>query len=277
MRKFILFALGVIAFIFYVHAAGVLRVDSVTVDSVWNADTTDEWGLPYVQRNVKLSFKPIASDSVTCVVDMSFDSGKTWSFNRDFFDRIDTIGATRAAPNVKRTIIIRISSSDTPNVVFRVTAQSDTLKLRNLRMSAAFNGWSEKDSTYNYYHNQSELAYLIDGFYMPYTQNGMVEGYAITIVKVKQDTLSGREYVADCGTSARAMAVFSALKPDQNRVSLDFPDSIAVAKKNLGGVSAYAHFTHFYVGVILSGYTVVDSALSDANQLFHYYQQKIGQ
>jgi hypothetical protein len=257
------------------QAAAAFRVDSVTVDSVWNADTTDQYGIPWVQRDVKLSFKPISAgtDSITCVVDMSFDSGKTWCYNREIFDRSDTIGATRAAPNVKRSIIIYYTRGDTTNVVFRVTARSDTVTLNGLRMTSPFNGWSEIDSTYRYFQNAHDLALLMDGYDIAYMESGVVDGYSISLTK--PDSLNLHQYVMDAGTEARASSTYNAQRPTSNTDSLAYPDSVAVAKKVLNGITAFAHFRHFFLSFSFSGYTVQDSAVSHANALFEYYRQKI--
>jgi hypothetical protein len=45
----------------------------------------------------------------------------------------------------------------------------------------------------------------------------------------------------------------------------------------VGGINEHVNFRHCYFGVPLSGYTVQDSTIADANQLLHYYQQKIEQ
>ena len=50
-----------------------LRVDSVTVDSVWNSDTTNR-----VSRDCKISFVPRGGGTAMMTLAMSKDSGKTF-------------------------------------------------------------------------------------------------------------------------------------------------------------------------------------------------------
>jgi hypothetical protein len=223
---------------------------------------------------LNLSFKPVAEDSVNCVADISLDSGKTWGFDRNFCDRIDKIGLTRAAPNVKRTIHLRLRSGDTGNIAFKVTGQIDTTKLTNLRKLGTFDGWTECDSSYTTYSDELSMARIMDGYYSVYLQNGMVNGFVHTLSK--QGTFTAKPYAMECGTQARAKALYQAKKPTMNTVKLAFPDSVAIGKSNLSGISAFAHFRHFYFEILLSGYTVQDSAVAHANTLLNFYKSKLG-
>jgi hypothetical protein len=273
MRAALISILVISGLITQVSAAQLTRIDSVTVDSVWNTDTSID-GNPYVHRDLILSFIPIADDTVSCVVDISGDSGKTWGANRSFCEGIDSIALFRAAPNTKKSIHLRVFVGDTSNIIFRVTGRSDTTKLSQFRLKTSVDGWLENDSSYYYYKNWRELAQKIDGYYMPYIFNGMADG--ITDKIIKQDTLSCTQFIMDFGTITRAGNVYAEKKPQNFSVALDFPDSLAIGKRALGGLMVYAHFRHSYFEMNFAGYPIQDSAVAHANTLLKYYQQKAG-
>jgi hypothetical protein len=250
------------------------RIDSVTVDSVWNADTADQYGIAKVRRRATLSFIPVASDSVTCVVDMSLDGGSTWIPSRGLFERVDGLGATRAAPNEKTSIVLRISGGDKSNVVFRVSGSSDTTKLTSLRITGPHEGWSEADRSYTYYWDDVSLARLINGYALAFVEHGMLDGFSNRLVK--QETLEATLFVMDCGVEARALALYNTQRSPGDTLMLAFGDSVASARPNLAGISVVARFRRFYVEMSLVGYSLRDSAVQDANGLLRYFQQRVG-
>jgi hypothetical protein len=278
MKSFVFSSLFVAALSINVSAV-VTRIDSVTVDSVWANDSTDTYGFQYPRRDVMLSFKPVATESVTCVVDMSVDSGKTWNFNRDFFSTIgDSLLSVRAAPNVKRKVHIQVQNGDTTNVVFRVTGQTDTTKVTGFRIKGSFDNWTEVSGSYYYLWSDLSMALLMDGYYFGYTSHGMVNGFENKLSKqdAAHDTLSTVALVIDCGTKARADSVYYYQKPLQNAVALAFPDSVAVGRTSLKGLTVLAHFRHFYCEFAFAGYPARDSAIADANRLINYCKTKSG-
>ena len=75
-------------------AAQQLQVDSVSVDSVWNSDSSWTNGLGVAQqrysRDLFLSFIPMGGGMAQCFVEMSVDSGKTWAQPVDSLTALDS-------------------------------------------------------------------------------------------------------------------------------------------------------------------------------------------
>ena len=99
-------------------SAQILHVDSVTVDSVWNSDSTNR-----VSRDCKISFIPRGEGTVMMSISMSKDSGKT------FLPSIDSLTVKNYAlyapllVGQKATITVRIKGGDRTGLAFRMTAQ----------------------------------------------------------------------------------------------------------------------------------------------------------
>jgi hypothetical protein len=267
-------------------AAGTFRVDSVTVDSVWNTDTS-LYSQPIARRNAKISYYLAASDSATCFVDVSLDSGKTWMCDRDKMEGIGGKVAFRSAPNKKSSLVMCIYTSDTTGVVFRVTARKDTASIRRCRLSNQVAGWSERDTTqYAYFNDDISLQGIIDGGYQVYTINGMIDGFRQSMATT--DTLHFCTIMAyDFGLFGRAADVYGNVIERWTRKStlVCYDSTVAVVKPVLGGYSVAAHFRHFYVELGITGYGVNsadslaqrDAAKAEAINFLNYYEQKSNQ
>jgi hypothetical protein len=114
------------AFFFCIATAyGAFSVDSVTVDSVWNSDSSwyDNNGLLQQRnsRDCRISFLPRDSGTVAqCSVSVSLDSGKTWNPTpnplRIIVDCINSV----IHHGQKGVVIVRVFGQDRANVVFRI-------------------------------------------------------------------------------------------------------------------------------------------------------------
>jgi formylglycine-generating enzyme len=104
-----------------------LRVDSVWVDSVRNADSSwyDINGVlqTRLSRDCKVHFFPGGTGTAQCFIAFSIDSGKTWAPSpnplivlNNGLNRIFTCG-------VASSIAVRVLGADRPGVVFRITAR----------------------------------------------------------------------------------------------------------------------------------------------------------
>ena len=95
-------------------AAQPLHVDSVTVDSVWNSDSASR-----VSRDCMISFVPVCSGKVDYDIELSVDSGKTWSTAL-------ILASPQISGNVdcgvKQHMRLRVAGPDRPGVVVRVKA-----------------------------------------------------------------------------------------------------------------------------------------------------------
>lgn len=97
--------------------AQALQIDSVSVDSVWNSDSSwndDQNTLQSRQsRDCKISFIPRGTGAVQCLASISIDSGKTWT---DFADQSNQVFKCGS----KSSMILRIIGADKPGVSFRI-------------------------------------------------------------------------------------------------------------------------------------------------------------
>lgn len=95
-----------------------LRVDSVSVDSIWNMDNpwTDSAGNPQISpsRRMLVSFLPQGSGMARIFVDVSLDSGKSWMLLRE--DAEYPTGR-------KSTSFISFNSADREGIIIRVRAR----------------------------------------------------------------------------------------------------------------------------------------------------------
>jgi formylglycine-generating enzyme len=111
--------------------AQALRVDSVTVDSVWNSDSSWNDGSGAAQkrqsRDCKISFFPQGEGTAMMFIDMSVDSGKTWTPS-SASDTLSVNDYALYAPVVigrKTAITVRVLGSDRPKVAFKMTARQN--------------------------------------------------------------------------------------------------------------------------------------------------------
>jgi formylglycine-generating enzyme len=112
-------------------SAQALRVDSVTVDSVWNSDSswTDGSGAAQTRhsRDCKISFFPQGEGTAMMFLGMSVDSGKSWTPSSES-DTLSVNDYALYAPIVigrKAAITVRVLGGDRPNAAFKMTAQQN--------------------------------------------------------------------------------------------------------------------------------------------------------
>jgi hypothetical protein len=278
-------ALAILLGIISAVSAQTFKVDSVTIDSVWNSDTV-AYQSARVRRDMKVSFFPVAADSVTCFMDMSYDSGRTWDYNRDLIGGLDNNQVRfRVASNRRNTVIMRVQSGDTAGIVLRVVARKDTASVGNCRITTEIPALrADTAQSFNnfYFSNGTTLANSVDGFYVTYSQNGFVDG--IMQYFVSSDSLHTFATVAyDFGLISRASGMFDARKAEWLRKTVipAYDSTIAAAKMSLRGYAVAAHFNHFYFEFNVNGYDVngPDSvaAKSDAAKFLDAYQTKVTQ
>jgi hypothetical protein len=103
-----------------VSSAQTLHIDSVSVDSVWNSDSSwnDSKGILQKRqsRDCKLSFIPAGTGTVQIFVSLSTDSGKTWANQTDGFNQIFPCGS-------KSSLAVRILGEDKQSATFRITGR----------------------------------------------------------------------------------------------------------------------------------------------------------
>ena len=99
-----------LAFLFlFSFSYGSLRVDSVTVDSVWSSDSSWYDGNNVLQqrfsRNCRISFIPQDTGMVSCSLAISVDSGRTWGVDPNPLQVIDNGISLPVQGGKKRTCI----------------------------------------------------------------------------------------------------------------------------------------------------------------------------
>ncbi len=104
-------------------SAQMLRVDSVSVDSVWNTDSSSGATLIRQSRDCRISFIPQGTGTAMMTLTVSVDGGKTFS---TFSDSLTVAGYTLFSPlqtGSKTSVTVRVLGGDRSAVSFRMTAQ----------------------------------------------------------------------------------------------------------------------------------------------------------
>jgi hypothetical protein len=261
------------------HAAPAFHVDSVTVDSVWNNDTTIfQQATP--RRDVKLSFVPVATDSVRCFVDVWMiddnDSLYKWMYSRDLLSGTAGESFYKVLPNRKITRTMVLTSGNRDSVRFRVTVRSDTMSLNRLRLGTGISGWTDSTASYAHFATAQELQSIIDGGYGSFFSNGMIEGYRHWASDAAGH--SAQCTINDFGTKERAAAMYAKVKSIwfSSVPIASYGDSVALGHNFLGGMSTACHFNQYFAQVDLSGYPAEDSLIvrADAKKFVDLYKQR---
>jgi len=104
-----------------------LTVDSVTVDSVWNSDSswTDEYGIPHqrLSRDCIVRFKLSGAGAAECSVGVSMDGGKTWESGPDKIIVQSYFMTLAVRANAMNTAKLRIMGGDQPNTIIQIRAR----------------------------------------------------------------------------------------------------------------------------------------------------------
>jgi hypothetical protein len=137
-----------------------LYVDSITVDSVWNSDSSfyDTNGVLQNRqsRDAVLSFKPIGFDNSLSITDsfaISIDSAKTWNSSPNLLLKLSD--SSNNIINHACHSKLRVFGGDRPNVAFKVTVHD---KIKPLQLLQPLGGtfkigepvmiqWKVNDST----------------------------------------------------------------------------------------------------------------------------------
>ena len=101
-------------------SAQMLQIDSVSVDSVWNSDSSwnDDQNVLQnrVSRDCMISFIPKGTGKVQCIASITLDSGKTWTEVTSLTDQIFSCGS-------KSVMVVRVAGGDKPGVAFRMSGR----------------------------------------------------------------------------------------------------------------------------------------------------------
>jgi alpha-L-fucosidase len=122
----IAFAVATILFCFGLSHG--TSVDSVTVDSVWNSDSSwyDSNGVLQLRpaRDCFISFISQASVYASCTLLVSLDSGKTWGASPNPLNALDKSLERPIPCGKKKQIKVRMYGSDRSNVVFKIVSSA---------------------------------------------------------------------------------------------------------------------------------------------------------
>jgi len=104
-----------------------VSVDSVTVDSVWNSDSSwlDANGVQQTResRDCSIGFFPTGTGLVQCIPSFSIDSGLTFEQSPNLLLMLDNTMRKPLECGFKYKAKIRVLGADQKNAVFRVTAR----------------------------------------------------------------------------------------------------------------------------------------------------------
>ncbi len=102
----------------------ILRVDSVSVDSVWNSDSSwyNGQGLPQqrTSRDCLVRFSVHGQGLAMCYAALSIDSGRSWG---QTITVLDTGISKPVQCGSKCSVKLRVTGQDQPNVAFKITAR----------------------------------------------------------------------------------------------------------------------------------------------------------
>jgi hypothetical protein len=146
----------------------------------------------------------------------------------------------------------------------------------DFRVANQMADWTESTfQGYATFNDSTSLQALIDGGYILYTSNGVIEGIQQNLEEDVAYT-GCRAMIMDFGTSAKASVFFTIAKHTSTVFPTSYPlpdyaDSVAVKRPVLGGVFVAAHFQNFYFEISMSGYTDSIQAVTDAKLFLAYY------
>ena len=108
-------------------SAQILHVDSVTVDSVWNSDSSwyDGNGIlqQRVSRDCNITFFPQSEGMARMFIAISIDSGKTWAPSPNPLIVFNNALSSTFITGQKAIIMVRVLGGDRSGVVFKMTAR----------------------------------------------------------------------------------------------------------------------------------------------------------
>jgi hypothetical protein len=153
-------------------------IDSVTVDSVWNIDSSWYDGNGVLQqrsaRDCIIGFISQGSGYVSCSLTVSLDSGRTWGAIPNPLQILDNSLSAPVQCGKKAHIKARVLGGNRQTAVFKIisnTCPITTVPIANLRLdNFSVQGWV--DSSY-IAGDTSELYNVIDGGAESYIQHGM--------------------------------------------------------------------------------------------------------
>jgi formylglycine-generating enzyme required for sulfatase activity len=121
------------AFVTGTASAQILRVESVSVDSVWNSDSSWYDGNGILQqrtsRDCKVSFIPQGEGMARMFIALSIDSGKTWAPSPNPLSVMNNALSSTFITGQKATLMVRVLGGDRPGVAFKMTARQAAPKL----------------------------------------------------------------------------------------------------------------------------------------------------
>jgi hypothetical protein len=137
IRLFMTFIIFAVIFFAGTASAQILYVDSVTVDSIWNSDSSfyDNNGIlqTRISRDLVVGFKPCGQDPVHARFAISTDSARTWSPNPNPLIVLDSSLVTSFACNQRHYSKIRVLGGDREKVAIKVLIRNTAKPLELLQ------------------------------------------------------------------------------------------------------------------------------------------------
>jgi hypothetical protein len=154
---------------------------------------------------------------------------------------------------------------------------SSILKAADFAITDQISSWTMEQGGLASYNDPNSLQLVMDGGFEIYTDNGMIEG-----IQEKMSTADGRRnqiMVMDFGTpdKASAMYQFQKARLTGRTATFNYPDTTAIGKVTLNGVTVYSHFNHFYVELGMTGYSPASKAIADGNLFLGFYETTANQ
>lgn len=156
------------------------------------------------------------------------------------------------------------------------TNHNSILKVSDFTLTDEISGWTAEGSVASF-NDANSLELVMDGGYQIYTDNGMIEG-----IQEKMSTSDGRRnqiMVMDFGSPDKASAMYQFQKTSLTGRSATFayPDTVAIGRVTLSGITIFAHFGRFYFECGMGGYLPATKAIADGNLFLGYFEAKANQ
>jgi hypothetical protein len=271
----------------------VLYENSVSVDSVWNSDSSwyDLNGI-LQQRNSRdchISFLSQDTGCISqCTVSVSLDSGKTWAPNPNPLCILVNCVDSTVHQGQKANVVVRVLGQDRPNVVFKVeTNICKTTPLKDLIITNQISGWvidsTSADTAMNitdansslfwdggngYYCGQCNGTGPFRGGFVTYFRNP-AKGYNLTCFVLNYGTPLKAKTEYDTWVNMTTGNTLEAISP--------FASTTAVGLDESGGLIAYANLSNIYMQLQFTNYASSSLAISDASVFLNYYNSVMSQ
>lgn len=150
------------------------------------------------------------------------------------------------------------------------------LKTAFLRITNEITNWSEEDSSYFEFDTPEKGYELIDGYWAPYENNGIIEGFRQNMITTGDRKIE--IFTMNFGQISNATSIFEEMAAEGIYDTLtfnNFTSDIAIGNIFINGARVFAHFDKYYFELSFMEYGVDTSDIRpDAEKYLAQYKTK---